>query len=50
MDRESLGKVLVLPDGCLFVAAMERAALCLLVMGAAEQEKNNGEFPWEFRD
>lgn len=27
MDRVSVGKMLILPNGCVFVAVMERAAL-----------------------
>lgn len=39
MDRVSLGKILVLLNGSVFVIAMEQQHLCLLGTGTAEQER-----------
>lgn len=50
MDRVSLGKMLILLNGCVFVAAMERAVLASASDGLQSRKENNREFPWEFKD
>lgn len=43
MDRVTLGKMLILPNGCVFVAAMEGAALVSVGDGGCRAAKEKTE-------
>lgn len=51
MGRVSLGKMLLLPNGCVLVTAKEQTALGVCrQQGLQSRNENNREFPWESRD